>query len=67
LVQIVTSTKFTHIEGEFGNDEGTNPSEGRDLGVTTLDEIKDGLELVHGGFDCLLATLPSWAKSDDDG
>lgn len=43
----------THIEGKLGDDEGTNASEGGDLGVTALDEVKDGLKLVHD-FECFV-------------
>ena len=41
----------THIEGAFGNDEGTKASEGGDLGITPLDDIEQRLELVHD-LDC---------------
>ena len=43
--------KTTHIEGKLGDDEGTNASEGGDLGVAALDKVKDRLKLVHD-FDC---------------
>ena len=67
--------RTTHIEGEFGNDEGTNTSKGGYLGVATLDEIEQRLKLVHD-FDCFAfketagrasSSLKIRVRREDDG
>ena len=50
--------RSTHIESKLGDDEGTNASEGGDLGVAALDEVKDGLKLVHD-FECFVFPVSS--------